>query len=196
MSFDLRRQAKLGSGILNLVWTANICGTWYATFSIWSIVLHTPLRADYVSYGDNQGTYRCVFLAVAATGGRVRSFVRGGEPLLRPMRNIVQYHVMVSTVGTQEAVSYIDTRRPLLSLEWTHPEKQSILRCHPYACMEVRLASSICRMEPAHPSYDSPNTSLRFALYLQHLSLGSCTCISSIMLRSWANRQRINNPFS
>ena len=33
---------------------------------------------------DNQGTYRfCCFLAVAATGGRVRSFARIGEPLLR-----------------------------------------------------------------------------------------------------------------
>ena len=50
---------------------------------------------------DNQGTYRFLSLAVAVTGSRVRSFVRGGERLFRTRGMIGSRSVYGTTLMSQ-----------------------------------------------------------------------------------------------
>ena len=76
-----------------------------------------------------QPGYIVFFLAVATTGGRVRSYVRGGEP--SPRKREWSDHVVFMV--RYPWGSYILT--PLVSLEVATPEIKSkiIRRCHPYA---------------------------------------------------------------
>ena len=82
--------------------------------------------ALYVSYTNRVHTF---FVAVAATGGGVRPFVRGGEPLLRTR----------GMVGSPSVYGKTPTRQlnctPHCCLcTWPHRKaNQLIRRCHPYA---------------------------------------------------------------
>ena len=84
---------------------------------------------------DYQGTY--LFFAVDATGGRVRSFVRGGEPLLLT-RGMIGSLSVYGTVRHPRG-NYVVT--PLLSLEVATPENKSIHSTLSSICKEVRLTS-------------------------------------------------------
>ena len=60
-------------------------------------------------------------------GGRVRAFVRGGEPQLRTRGMILSRSVYIVRHPRASCIVY-----PLLCLEVATPEKkQSIGRCHP-----------------------------------------------------------------
>ena len=94
------------------------------------------------------------FLAVAATGGRVRSFVRGGEPLLRTRRMIGSCSVCDKALMRQlhsNPIAVSGSDHIFLAVAATGGRVRSFVRSgEPFTPHEgnVRVSRSVCGEDP------------------------------------------------